>query len=89
MKALRVGRHHDTQGRLWLSEAFHGGLQPTLCEAAPRHEADAHRPLNRDAEALRLITSEQHERTLSKSLSCRYRGPQYLIQTEGSRTIIT
>jgi len=36
------------------------------------------------AEQLLWITSEQHPRTLSKSLSCQYRGRQYLIQTAGA-----
>jgi transposase len=50
----------------------------------PRSAHDAHRPLQLDAEQLRWSTCEQHTRTLSKSLSCQYRGRQYLIQTNGA-----
>lgn len=50
----------------------------------PRSAEDAHRPLHLSSEQLRWATSEQHERTLSKSLSCQYRGRQYLIQTSGA-----
>jgi len=49
----------------------------------PREPADAHRPLQHTAEQLVLITSEQYVRTLSKSLSCQFRGQLYLIQTAG------
>jgi hypothetical protein len=50
---------------------------------APREPAHAHRPLHHSAEQLLWITSEQHARTPSKSLSCQYRGKLYLIQTAG------
>lgn len=50
----------------------------------PRNPEDAHRPAAIDTERLFQITCEQHSRTLSKSLSCQYRGRQYLIQTEGA-----
>jgi transposase len=50
----------------------------------PRSPHDAHRPLELNTEQLRWITCEQHTRTLSKSLSCQYRGCQYLIQTAGA-----
>lgn len=50
----------------------------------PRHPQDAHRPLELGAEELRWITCEQHPRTLSKSLSCQYRGRHYLVQTGGA-----
>ncbi len=50
----------------------------------PRSQEDAHRRLDIGAEQLYLATCEQHVRTLSKSLSCQYRGRQYLIQTGGS-----
>ncbi|GAB4182463.1 MAG: hypothetical protein Fur0039_27110 [Rhodocyclaceae bacterium] len=50
----------------------------------PRHPQDAHRPAELDAERLFRITCEQHKRTSSKSLSCQYRGRQYLIQTKGA-----
>jgi transposase len=51
---------------------------------APKSSQDAHRALEVDAESLRWMTSEQHPRTLSKSLSCQYQGRQYLIQTQGA-----
>jgi hypothetical protein len=50
---------------------------------APRDPAHAHRPLQHTPEQLLWITCEQHSRTLSKSLSCQYRGKLYLIQTGG------
>lgn len=50
----------------------------------PRSAENAHRPLEDDAQRLFHITCEQHSRTLSKSLSCQYRGRQYLIQTDGA-----
>ena len=50
----------------------------------PKNPQDAHRGLELDGERLGWATSEQHERTLSKSLSCQYRGRLYLIQTEGA-----
>jgi transposase len=49
----------------------------------PRDSTHAHRPLHQTTEQLLRITSEQHQRTLSKSLSCQYRGKLYLIQTGG------
>jgi transposase len=51
---------------------------------APREPAQAHRPLSHSAQQLLWITSEQHSRKLSKSLSCQYRGRLYLIQTGGA-----
>jgi transposase len=50
----------------------------------PRVADDAHRPLHCDADSLRWTTAEQYARTLSKSLSCQYRGHLYLIQTGGA-----
>jgi hypothetical protein len=71
-------------------EAAHA-LLPRLVEhynarfaKPPKNPEDAHRPAELDAERLSQITCEQHARTLSKSLSCQYRGRQYLIQTEGA-----
>jgi transposase len=48
-----------------------------------RSPENAHRALHLSAERLTHITSEQHPRTLSKSLSCQYRGRLYLVQTQG------
>jgi hypothetical protein len=50
----------------------------------PRASADAHRPLEASAQELGWITSEQSTRTLSRSLSCQYRGQLYLIDTGGA-----
>lgn len=50
----------------------------------PRGADDAHRPPLVSAAQLLWITSEQQPRTLSKSLSCQYRGQLYLIQTGGA-----
>ena len=49
-----------------------------------KNPQDAHRPLELAAEPLRWATSEQHGRTLSKSLSCQYRGRLYQVQTGGA-----
>lgn len=46
---------------------------------APRCAHDAHRGLEFGPKQLLWITSEQHARTLSKSLSCQYHGREYLI----------
>ena len=51
---------------------------------SPKSPQDAHRALEIDVEPLGWITSEQHLRTLSKSLSCQYQGRLYLIQTGGA-----
>ena len=51
---------------------------------SPRSAENAHRPLQLNSEELLHITSEQHRRTLSKSLSCQFRGEHYLIQTKAS-----
>lgn len=51
---------------------------------APRASADAHRARKPSAEELVWITSEQTTRTLSRSLSCQYRGQLYLINTGGA-----
>lgn len=50
----------------------------------PKNRENAHRPLEFDEQALVHITSEQHTRILSKSLSCQYRGRLYVIQTGGA-----
>jgi len=50
----------------------------------PRIGNDAHRPLAISASQLTWITCEQHQRVLSKSLSCQYRGRLYLIDTRGA-----
>ena len=50
----------------------------------PSSQEDAHRPLEIGSEDLFHATCEQQVRTLSRSLSCQYRGRQYLIQTAGA-----
>lgn len=82
VKALRVAGIKTLKGANGYLKRFMTDYNKRFAKPA-RHEADAHRPLNRDAETLRLITCEQYERKLSKSLSCSYQGKQYLIQTEG------
>lgn len=49
--------------------------------AQPR---DAHRGFNGSEQELGWICSEQYERTLSKSLSCSFRGQLLQVQTQGS-----
>ena len=84
VKALQRWPHIDT------IEAANA-LLPTFIEhynarfaKAPRYPEDAHRRLNVSAEQLVWITSEQHTRTLSKSLSCQFRSRLLLIQTQGA-----
>jgi len=82
VKALRLAAVDTMQA----ANAFLPGFMARYNERfgrAPRDPADAHRPLSHRPEQLLWITSEQHLRTLSKSLSCQYRGKLYLIQTSG------
>lgn len=51
---------------------------------APLEATDAHRPLPFDAEQLRRVCCEQFARSLSRALSCQFRGQLYLIDTAGA-----
>jgi transposase len=51
----------------------------------PKSTEDAHRPIQLDAETLRLVTCEHHVRVVSKSLSCQFKGRLYQIQTGGKQ----
>jgi transposase len=50
----------------------------------PAQPTDAHRGLQCSREQLDWTTSEQFTRTLSRSLSCQYRGRMYVIDTGGA-----
>jgi transposase len=51
---------------------------------APVDGTDAHRPLAMSAEHLHWSCCEQFPRTLSRALSCQYRGRLYVINTAGA-----
>lgn len=82
VKALRLANINTlAQANAWLS-TFLSTYNARFARQA-RCLNDAHRPLALASEQLRWITCEQYPRTLSKSLSCQYRGRLHLIQTQG------
>jgi transposase len=83
VKALRLARIDTLEAANVLLPRFIAHYNARFAKA-PRCPEDAHRRLNVSAEQLVWITSEQHTRTLSKSLSCQYRGRLLLIQTQGA-----
>jgi transposase len=83
VKALRLARIDTLEAANALLPRFIEHYNARFGQA-PRCAHDAHRGLEISPEHLLWITSEQHARTLSKSLSCQYRGRQYLIQTAGA-----
>lgn len=83
VKALRLARIDTLEAANALLPRFIAHYN-TRFGKAPRCPEHAHRPLNVGAEQLVWITREQHPRTLSKSLSCQYRGHLFLIQTQGA-----
>jgi transposase len=83
VKALRLARIDTIEAANALLPAFIEHYNARFGKA-PHCPEDAHRRLNVSAEQLVWITSEQHTRTLSKSLSCPYRGRLLLIQTQGA-----
>lgn len=83
VKALRLDRIDTLEAANALLPRFIAHYNARFGKA-PRCPDDAHRGLKISPEHLLWITSEQHARTLSKSLSCQYRGRQYLIQTAGA-----
>lgn len=52
---------------------------------APRSLQDAHRPLLQSPRALDLILAEHSQRTLSKNLTCQYRGHLYQVLADDRR----
>lgn len=83
VKALRLARI-DT---LAAANAFLPGFMYHYNARFARSPADpvhAYRPLHLSAEALYWICCEQFERTLSRTLSCQYRGQLYVIDTGGA-----
>ena len=83
VKALRLARIRTLEQANAFLQDFIDKYNERFARPA-RCSNDAHRPLALNPEQLRWITSEQHLRTLSKSLSCQYRGLLYLIQTQGA-----
>ena len=83
VKALRLDRIDTLEAANALLPRFIAHYNARFGKA-PRCPDDAHQGLKISPEHLLWITSEQHARTLSKSLSCQYRGRQYLIQTAGA-----
>ena len=51
--------------------------------AEPRDPLDAHRPVLHGADELALILCPQHERTLSKNLTCRFKNREYQVRARG------
>ena len=49
---------------------------------APREPADAHRPVLHGADELALILCPQHDRTLSKNLTCRFANREYQVRLD-------
>lgn len=83
VKALRLARVDSLEA----ANAFLPGFlvhYNARFSRTPREPADAHRPLHLTAEQLQWACSEQFPRTLSRSLSCQFRGQLYLIDTEGA-----
>ena len=83
VKALRLARI-DT---LAAANAFLPGFMyqyNTRFARSPADPVHAYRPLPLSAEALYWICCEQFERTLSRTLSCQYRGQLYVIDTSGA-----
>ena len=83
VKALRLAGIDTLQAANALLPRFIAHYNARFAKPA-RSSEDAHRGVDIDAQHLFHITCEQHARTLSKSLSCQYRGRQYLIQTSGA-----
>lgn len=83
VKALRLARIDTIEAANALLPRFIAHYNARFGKA-PRCPHDAHRQLHLSAEQLVWITSEQHPRTLSKSLSCQYRGRLLLVQTQGA-----
>lgn len=55
----------------------------------PRRPEDAHRPLLHSPRALELILAEHTDRTVSKNLSCQYRGRLYQMLADDRRRRLT
>jgi transposase len=83
VKALRLAKVRTCEAANAFLPGFVADYNDRFA-AVPRESADAHRPLGLDAEGLGWITSEQHTRTLSRALSCQYRGQLYVINTGGA-----
>jgi transposase len=83
VKALRLaGLHGLEDANAWLP----GFLAHHNARFArpPAHPVDAHRPTDLATQTLHWICEEQHQRTLSRSLSFQYRSQRYVIDTGGA-----
>ena len=83
VKALRLADIHTLEAANALLPRFIEHYNARFAKP-PKNQQDAHRTLELDAQTLINVTSEQHTRVLSKSLSCQYRGRLYVIQTNGT-----
>jgi transposase len=82
VKALRLAKvNTPEQANAWLP-TFLSAHNARFARPA-RSPQDAHRPVRVATEQLHWMTCEQYTRTLSKSLSCQYRGRLHLVQTQG------
>lgn len=83
VKALRLQGIASIAAANAVLPAFLARYNARFARAAVQPE-DAHRPLHRSTEELGWICCEQFRRTLSRSLSCQYRGRLYVIDTAGA-----
>jgi hypothetical protein len=83
VKALRLAGVASLEAANAVLPAFTVRYNARFARPA-REPADAHRPLTISVEQLGWICCEQFPRTLSRSLSCQYRGRLYVIDTAGA-----
>jgi hypothetical protein len=83
VKALRLDRVATLEAANAALPAFTARYNARFARPA-REPDDAHRPLTISTEQLGWICCEQYTRTLSRSLSCQYRGRLYIIDTAGA-----
>jgi transposase len=83
VKALRLAGVASLEAANAALPAFTARYNARFARPA-REPDDAHRPLTISAEQLGWICCEQYTRTLSRSLSCQYRGRLYVIDTAGA-----
>jgi transposase len=82
VKALRLaGACTLEQGNALLKSFIEDYNERFAC--MPARPVDAHRASPFEEQELIWITSAQHARTLSRSLSCQYRGRLFAIETDG------
>lgn len=83
VKAMRLAGINDRQAaNAWLPAAI--AMHNARFAVAPRRAEDAHGAVDQSKAALQHICSLQFVRTLSKALSCQFRGQLYQIQTNAA-----